>query len=411
LNKMKIRLIGVFGDVDTVSGGGSGHVNPGPRRIVTPLDGIKAAMTGSGASAEYFPLPKENGLIAAAEFAKTCDVIVVVVATTSIEGYDRPSLALGNGQDELVFALNAANSHIIVVVNTPGAVLMPFAVDVSTLLVAWMPGEEAGNALADVLFGHINPSARLPVTMPNMDNEVRFTKDQFPGIGHPRVANYSEELLIGYRWYDAHNISPLFPFGYGLSYTTFKYSNLILRGVLEANPDHGISAAKPSVRGEVDLTTLTVDKNNLLSISRFDKLFTVTATIQNTGDLPGTETAQLYVTYPENMNEPPRQLKGIQKIGLLNNESGDVVFNISSQDIAMWDSDIHNWKLGCNCDEKKKERKYSYFFNTVNSIFNGFFDRPQPVAKSDSDASCCTFYVLVGASSRDLYLIGKVVIQ
>jgi beta-glucosidase len=97
LNKLKTRLIGVFGDEDTVSGGGSGHVNPGPKRIITPLNGIKAAILGSGATAENLQLPVKNGFIAAAEFAKKCDVIVVVVATTSIEGYDRPSLALGNG--------------------------------------------------------------------------------------------------------------------------------------------------------------------------------------------------------------------------------------------------------------------------------------------------------------------------
>jgi beta-glucosidase len=203
LNKSMLQKIGVFGDETTVSGGGSGHVTPGHGHTVTPAEGIAAALIGYDVFVEYFELPKgvskQKALELAAQFAATCDVTVVVVATTSTEGYDRPSLQLGNGQDELVSAVAAANPHTVVAVNTPGAVLMPWAADVSTLLVCWMPGEQAGNALADILFGIVNPSARLPVTMPNEENEIGFAKKQFPGVGRPPVAEYSEGLLVGYR--------------------------------------------------------------------------------------------------------------------------------------------------------------------------------------------------------------------
>ena len=203
LDKLKLKRIGVFGDESTVSGNGSGHVSPSHGHIVTATEGITAAVIGYDISVEYFKIPdgvdKDNGLNIATAFAAQCDVIIVVVATTSGEGYDRPSLQLGNGQDELVLALYNSNPHIIVVVMTPGAVLMPWANDISTILICFLPGEQAGNGLADVLFNTHNPSARLPITMPNIDNEMEFTPGQYPGVGSPPVATYTEGLLVGYR--------------------------------------------------------------------------------------------------------------------------------------------------------------------------------------------------------------------
>lgn len=203
LDKNRLKLVGVFGDETTVSGGGSGHVTPSHGHVVTPTEGIKAALQGLDVKVEYFKFPpgdKVKALEEAAKFAARCDVAIVVVATNSIEGYDRPSLELGSQQDDLVRTVNTANSHTVVAVNAPGAVLMPWASDVSAILLAWMPGEQAGNALADVIFGSVNPSARLPITLPNIDNEIEFSKSQFPGIGFPPVADYSEGLFVGYRY-------------------------------------------------------------------------------------------------------------------------------------------------------------------------------------------------------------------
>ena len=202
INKRRLKRVAVFGDETTVSGGGSGHVTPRHGHSVTATEGISSALIGLNASVEYFKpssADKDQILKEAADFARSCDIAVVVVATTSCEGYDRPSLELGGGQDDLVTAVLSGNSRTVVMVHSPGAVLMPWATDASAILVGWMPGEQAGNALADVIFGLINPSARLPLTMPNKDNEIEFTKEQFPGVGSPPVANYSEGLLVGYR--------------------------------------------------------------------------------------------------------------------------------------------------------------------------------------------------------------------
>ena len=203
LDKTKLKRIGVFGDEITVSGGGSGYVSPSHDHIVTATEGIKEALIGYNVTVEYFKIPqninKEDSLRIAGVYAAQCDVIIIVVATNSGEGNDRISLELDPGYNDLILALYQSNPHTIVAVNTPGSVLLPWSDMISTILICWMPGEQAGNGLADILFNNINPSARLPITIPNIDNEIEFTKDQYPGVGSPPVATYSEELLIGYR--------------------------------------------------------------------------------------------------------------------------------------------------------------------------------------------------------------------
>jgi beta-glucosidase len=171
-----------------------------------------------------------------------------------------------------------------VVVNTPGAFLMPWAAQVPAILTAFMPGQEAGNAIADVLFGAVNPSARLPFSLPNKENEVGFTPAMYPGLPpcpnytctNGQRAMYSEGLQVGYRWYHAQNITAAFAFGHGLSYTEFDYS----------------FAGKPPSK---------------------DKLVVV---IANAGAVAGAEVAQLYISFPEQAGEPPRQLKvrGARKV-------------------------------------------------------------------------------------------------
>lgn len=203
INRRRLKRVAVFGDETTVSGEGSGHVTPRHGHSVTATEGISSALIGLNVTVEYFKpssSDKDQVLKDAAEFARSCDIAVVVVATTSCEGYDRPSLELGGGQNDLVTAVLSGNSRTVVMVHSPGAALMPWATDASAILVGWMPGEQAGNALADVIFGSVNPSARLPLTMPNKDNEIEFTKEQFPGVGSPPIANYSEGLLVGYRF-------------------------------------------------------------------------------------------------------------------------------------------------------------------------------------------------------------------
>lgn len=180
-----IKKIAVIGDESIVSGTGSGKVVPA--YVVTPTQGITAAVADAGfADSVSVTYVSGSDLDEATALAAASDIVVVLVATTSGEGNDRETLSLGEYQDGLVSAVAAVNPKgTVVAVTTPGPCLMPWASDVAAIVVSWLPGQEAGNGLADVLFGVINPSARLHVTIPNKDNELSFTKAQNPGEGFP----------------------------------------------------------------------------------------------------------------------------------------------------------------------------------------------------------------------------------
>src|SRR5205807_1219584 len=137
-------------------------------------------------------------------------------------------IVLDGNQDQLVQAVLAANPHTVVVLKSGSAVLMPWADQAGAILEAWYPGEEDGNAVAAVLFGDVNPSGKLPVTFPRKLEDVPAGKpEQYPGV--ERVSHYSEGIFVGYRHYDAKGIEPLFPFGHGLSYTSFRYQSLAIK--------------------------------------------------------------------------------------------------------------------------------------------------------------------------------------
>ena len=301
-----VHSIAVIGSVSSVSpisvGGGSASV-PLPYNI-TPLAGI-TSRAGGGVTINY--AQGDGASVAAAvQQASNSAVAIVCVGQQTSEGSDRSSLSLPNGQDTLISAVAAANPHTIVVMYESSATLMPWASQVAGIVMAWYPGQENGNALAQVLFGDVNPSAKLPVTIPASSNQVpTSTTAQWPGInGH---AAYSEGLEIGYRWYDTNNVTPLFPFGFGLSYTTFGYSNLT------------VSAVSPS--GQVQIS--------------FD--------LKNTGTLTGAEVPQLYLGFPTAAGEPPKLLKGFQKISLLPGQTQHVTFSLDWEDLANWDATARGW--------------------------------------------------------------------
>jgi beta-glucosidase len=239
----------------------------------------------------------------AVQAAKQADTAVVFVANKDTEAIDRSSLALPGYQDKLVAAVAAANPRTVVVLNTGGPVAMPWAGKVAGLLEAWYPGEEDGNAIADVLLGDTDPSGRLPITFPkSLADTPANTPEQYPGVNG--VATYSEGLRVGYRHYDERNIEPLFPFGYGLSYTTFAYRNLTVHG-------HG--------------TNLTVG-----------------ADITNTGHRTGVAVPQLYIGAPD---EPPAQLKGFTKVPLRPGQTRHVTFTLGSRSFASWNTTTHAWTV------------------------------------------------------------------
>ncbi len=245
----------------------------------------------------------------AVQLARSSDVAVVVANDNEAEGSDRTSIGLSDAQEQLVEAVTQANPYTIVVLNTGAPVLMPWLNQAQAVLEAWYPGQEDGNALAALLFGDVNPSGKLPMTFPASANDVPAnTPAQYPGINNQ--AQYSEGVFVGYRHYDQSNITPLFPFGYGLSYTTFAYNNL---------------AISPTAASPTGTVTVSLD-------------------VTNSGSRAGSEVVQLYLGIPStNVSEPPRQLKGFQKVALQPGQTQHVSFSLSPSDFSYWDVNAHNW--------------------------------------------------------------------
>lgn len=236
--------------------------------------------------------------------AASADVAVVFVSTSSSEGGDRPNLSYGSG-DDLIEAIAAVQPNTVVVAVSPGAVLLPWADKVAAILMPFMPGQMFADALADLLFGEVGPRGRLPITMPNKENEMQFSAEQYPGVNE--IVQYSEGLFVGYRWYDAHGVTPRFCFGHGLSYTNFSYTDL------------NIAVAHEGSAASVSLT------------------------LTNTGSLAGHETPQLYIGFPENTGEPPKVLRSFQQVHLGAGESQSVTLSLDMVDLSIWDVTKHQW--------------------------------------------------------------------
>jgi len=250
--------------------------------------------------------PQDDPNEEAAAIAGQVDAAIVVVGIASSEGVDRQDLNLSD--QTLITAVSGANPHTVVVVYNPAQVLLPWADQVPAILVGWLPGQEAGNALADVLFGDVNPAGKLPVTYArNTADYPANMREMYPGTDE-RVL-YSEGLRVGYRHFDSQDITPLFAFGHGLSYTTFEYSNLSISPV----------------------TTTT------------DGSVTVAVDVKNTGQRAGSEVAQLYLGFPSETSEPPRQLKGFQKITLEPGETQPVTFTLSPEAFSFWSAGLGAW--------------------------------------------------------------------
>ena len=324
LDGSKLRSICVIGDTAPVVGGGSGHVDP--PYIVTLFEGISNELLQSNNNIEVSYSTGED-MTQAMSLASTADVVVIVVGCSATEGSDRQTLSLGAFQNNLVEHIAAVNSAVVVAVRSPGAILMPWEPLVRAVLLTFLPGQEAGSALSDVLFGKVNPSGRLPITIPHRDNEINMTTDQYPGIGIPKHASYSERLEVGYRWYNAHKVQPHFPFGYGLSYTSFLYTNMIIQY------DHSyVRSSSTSI-----LLQGSDQENEVIIIVNVD--------VSNSGGRKGADVIQLYMTYPDTSEEPPTQLKGFVKVNLDVNESQTVEFQVTARQLSIWDIDHHSWKI------------------------------------------------------------------
>jgi beta-glucosidase len=298
-----LAVIGPYAGKAMTGGGGSSHVDP--LYTVDPVTGLRNR-AGTGVTVSYDSGSNVSSAVAA---AKAADVAVVMVGDSETEGSDRSSLSLPSGQDALVSAVAAANPRTVVVLKTGGPVLMPWLSQVPAVVEAWYPGEEDGNAVAAVLFGDVNPSGKLPITFPAKPGDVPAgTPAQYPGVNG--TATYSEGVFVGYRHYDQSGIPPLFAFGYGLSYTTFGFSNL-----------HVTTGTSGNV--------------------------TVTADVTNTGSRAGSEVAQLYVGDPSlpGVLEPPNQLQGFAKVTLTPGQTLPVTFTLTPRAFSYWNTGTHAWTV------------------------------------------------------------------
>jgi beta-glucosidase len=329
-----IAVIGSHADVGVLSGGGSAQVTPtgGPaltegypcppcwsQVVWDPSSPLQAIKTLAPNAAVQFN-DGTNAQTAAALAASTQIAIVFVSQWTS-EGMDVPSLNLTDvihstpiDQDALVAAVAAANPHTIVVIESGGALVMPWLTSVSAVLEAWFPGQRGGQAIANILFGAVNPSGKLPITFPASVADLPHpTIATPPDSTTPFLVNYSEGFNVGYKWYDANNLTPLFPFGFGLSYTTFSFTNpSLVNNLTQSNPN-----------------------------------FQVTFTLTNTGPVAGAEVAQVYLGMPSSTGEPPKRLVGWQKVllqpGAQQQVTIEVDENDSSHPLSYWDVSSSSW--------------------------------------------------------------------
>jgi len=351
----RIALIGEpagsVGATETEQGYGSGHVpEPGyPTNVVSPLQAITARAANAGDVVSY---TDGNVTADAVLAAKAANVAVVFVGDVSSEGFERPDLTPRLGycdpveqtgctysslnQAALVSAVAAANPNTIVVLQNGDPVTMPWLNQVKGIVENWYPGQVDGNAIAPILFGDFDPSGHLPETFPYKlsDGPLR-TPQQYPGVNGQ--VDHSEGLLVGYRWYTAKHIKPMFPFGFGLSYTAFQFSDLQI---------------KPRRSG---------------AILRFR--------LANTGQRSGADVAQAYVGDPPSTGEPPEQLAGFERVNLAAGHAVTVTIRIAQRAFAYWRVADGRWTVAPGC--------YSIYVgdSSANLLLRGRIARGKPVQR------------------------------
>lgn len=328
LDRTKIRSIAIVGphaNDAMISGGGSAQVDPpgrGPSPWqahvwfpTSPLKAIREADPQADVRFDWGKDPKS-----AAALAEKSDVALVFVYQWMSEGMDLPNLSLPGDQNALIEAVAAANPHTIVVLETGTAVTMPWIDKVSGVVEAWYAGSKGADAVADVLFGEVNPSAKLPITFPLSVADLPHPNLVTPppgatgraavmrtGKAEPTFSvHYDEGLKVGYKWYDAEHKKVLFPFGFGLSYTTYAYSDL----------------------------KVTPGKEPAVSF-----------VVKNTGTRAGAEIAEVYAGLPAGTQEPPKRLIGWSKVHLKPGESKQVALHIDPMYLSIWNVAQHGWML------------------------------------------------------------------
>ena len=325
-----IAIIGSKADTSVLSGGGSAQVDPpggGPSRFGGPAVWFPSSpLNAVRGKAQRAKVEYHDGVdVKAAEaFAKASEIAIVFVNEPTTEGRDLPSLNLSGAQNDLVSAVAAANPRTIVVLQTGGPAAMPWIDSVGAAIEIWYPGIRGAEALANILFGDVNPSAKLPATFARSDADLPhpaiFGSDQRPtppatpppgGVTAPPQRfqmkpfdiDYTEGLKVGYKWFQAENKQPLFAFGHGLSYTSFVYSDV----------------------------TATLDSVSFKG--------------RNTGKRAGAEIAQVYASLPASANEPPKRLVAWDKVVLSPGEAKMVTLKLEPKFLSIFNEEKDDWEL------------------------------------------------------------------
>ncbi len=316
----RIAVIGASAETPRYQGAGSSQVTP--TRLDTPLDALRERV-GDAATVSYAPGYVANTgestdelLEQALRAAADADVVVVFAglpAPFESEGFDRPNLDLPPAQTRLIEALAATPVPVVVVLHNGGLVQLPFADRVDAVLECWLGGQAGGSATVDVLFGDAEPGGRLAESIPEHVAQLPADRN-FPGL--PRRVEYREGLYVGYRFHDSAGVPARFPFGHGLSYTTFEWSA----------PELVTTSAGGAgdIEGAVDVE--------------------VRLTVTNTGERAGSDVVQVYVRDVESsVHRPDKELKGFAKVHLAPGESADVVVALDRRSFAIWDVAAHDW--------------------------------------------------------------------
>lgn len=310
--EQKIAFIGKYAEAPRYQGGGSSHINSW--KVESALEAVKglAEVTYAKGFDDAEDKADEALEAEAVKAAKEADVAVVFAGlpdSFESEGYDRKHLNLPDCQNRLIEKICGVQKNVVVVLHNGSPVVMPWKDRVSAILEAYLGGQAVGKAEVKILFGEVNPSGRLSETFPNRLEDTPCYLTYGKGKDH---AEYREGVFVGYRYYTTREMEVQYPFGYGLSYTTFGYSNMI-----------------------TDKTELT-DAETL----------SVSVDVKNTGDCQGKEVVQLYVA-PVNSEvpRPARELKGFEKVSLEPGEKKTVAFTMDDRAFAIWNADLHCWDV------------------------------------------------------------------
>ncbi len=323
-SKKQIVVVGENAVRSLVIGGGSSSLKVAYE--ISPLQGLKNKYgqehiqyaAGYTSNDKATPALKDSLLYDAVGLAKTADVVMFVGGLNKdflqdSEGDDRKSLALPYEQSKLISELAKVNKNVVVILASGNAVEMPWLSNVQAVLQAWYLGSEAGNAIANIVSGDVNPSGKLPFSFPKKieDNAAHsFGTMSYPGDG--KKQEYMEDILVGYRWFDTKKIAPLFPFGYGLSYTTFEYGKI------------------------------STDKKEYAS----NETIKLSFTLKNTGKTAGAEIAQIYMSQPKaSVMRPVKELKSFKKVFLSAGETRTVELEVKVQDMAFYNDKTHAWEV------------------------------------------------------------------